>query len=400
MRISLSWRRLLAPRDRELTDAGAAGELVVARSRLVLSALLFVLPIGNILEGPAGPESWLGFGGVGIVVVVSTVVLIAVSRGFRPAWLGFATSLFDVSMVTCLLVTFLAIDPHIAVNSRTTFEVYFLAIGATCLRYDPRICVVAGVVAAAQYGGLVVFTALHWSLNSVAFAPYPYGYFSWASEVSRIVLLLAATILSTTIVERSEELRVISTHDGLTGLYNRSYFTERLREELLRAERYHQAVSVAIIDLDLFKAVNDQWGHHAGDLVLRAVSDCLRDGVRRTDSVARYGGEEFAFMFPEMDVEEALQMLDRLRETIREMTVPVLGDGQTVRTTFSGGIASTVTDGATLEKLMAQADARLLAAKAAGRDRIVTSGVPVQRLEPAVASSSSRRGTATPSQTP
>ncbi|MDQ2667133.1 MAG: GGDEF domain-containing protein [Gemmatimonadota bacterium] len=379
-----SWRRLLAPRDRELTDAGAAGELVVARSRLVLSALLFVLPIGNILEGEAGPETWLGFTGVAIAVVVSVIVLIAVSRGFRPAWLGLATSLFDVSIITCLLVTFLVIDPHIAVNSRTTFEVYFLAIGATCLRYDPRICIVAGVVAAVQYGALVLFTVSHWSLNSAAFAPYPYGYFSWASEVSRLVLLLGATILCTTIVKRSEALRVMSTRDGLTGLYNRTYFTERLREELVRAERYRHSVTVAIIDIDLFKAVNDQWGHHAGDLVLRAVAGCLRDGVRRTDSVARYGGEEFAFLFPETDVDEASQMLDRLREVVRETTVPVLGDGKTVTTTFSGGIASSVSDGATLEELMAHADARLMAAKAAGRDRILTSGMPIERQEVAM----------------
>jgi two-component system cell cycle response regulator len=374
MTIAHSWRRLLAPRDRELTDAGATGELVVARSRMVLSALLFVLPIGNILEGPAGPETWLGFGGVTIAVVVSIVVLMAVHRGFRPAWLGFATSLFDVSMITGLLVTFLAIDPHIAVNSRTTFEVYFLAIGATCLRYDPRICVAAGLAAVLQYGGLVLFTALYWSLNSAAFAPYPYGYFSWASEVSRLVLLAGATILSKTIVERSEHLRVMSTHDSLTGLYNRAYFTERLREELVRAERYGHAVVVAIIDLDLFKNVNDQWGHDAGDVVLRVVSDSLRAGVRRTDSVARYGGEEFAFMFPETDVHEAFQMLERVRDAVRSNAVHIRGDNQAVGTTFSGGVASTDGDGATLELLMRKADARLLAAKAAGRDRIVASG--------------------------
>ena len=374
MTIAHSWRRMLAPRDRELTDAGAAGELVVARSRLVLSALLIVLPVGNILEGSPGPETWLGFGGVAIAIIVSIVVLVAVRRGFRPAWLGFATSLFDVSMITCLLVTFLVIDPHIAVNSRTTFEVYFLAIGATCLRYDPRICVVAGVVAVVQYGTLVLFTAWHWSLNSAAFAPFPYGYFSWASEASRIVLLIGATLLSKTIVERSEELRVMSTHDSLTGLYNRAYFTERLREELTRAERYGQTVVVAIIDLDLFKNVNDQWGHHAGDLVLRSVADLLRAGVRRSDSVARYGGEEFAFMFPETQVDEALQMLERLRDNIRLNAVHIRGDVQTVGTTFSGGVASTVGDGNTLDLLMRQADARLLAAKKAGRDRIVTSG--------------------------
>jgi diguanylate cyclase (GGDEF) domain len=374
MTIDHSWRRLLAPRDRELTDAGATGELVVARSRLVLSALLIVLPVGNILEGAPGLETWLGFGGVAIAVVVSTGVLVAVRRGFRPAWLGFATSLFDVSMITCLLVTFLAIDPHIAVNSRTTFEVYFLAIGATCLRYDPRICVVAGLMAVIQYGALVLFTASHWALNSATFEPFPYGYFSWASEVSRLVLLIGATLLSKTIVERSEELRVMSTHDSLTGLYNRAYFTERLREELVRAERYEHTVVVAIIDLDLFKNVNDQWGHHAGDLVLRSVADSLRAGVRRSDSVARYGGEEFAFMFPETEVEEALQMLERLRDNIRSNAVHIRGDIHTVGTTFSGGVASTAGDGATLELLMHQADARLLAAKAAGRDRIMTSG--------------------------
>jgi diguanylate cyclase (GGDEF)-like protein len=120
--------------------------------------------------------------------------------------------------------------------------------------------------------------------------------------------------------------------------------------------------------------VNDKWGHDAGDVVLRSVSDSLRAGVRRTDSVARYGGEEFAFMFPETDIDEALQMLERLRDNIRSNAVHIRGDSQTVGTTFSGGVASTTSDGATLELLMRQADARLLAAKAGGRDRIVTSG--------------------------
>lgn len=395
-----SWRQWFAPRDRVLTDAGAAGEVVVARARLVVSVMLAALPVMSVLEGPPSAEAVVGFVGVVITVCVSSLVFVAVSRGFRPVWLGFATALVDVSLVTCLLASFLAIDPHITTNSRTTFEVYYLALGATCLRYDPRICLVAGFAAAFQYGALVTVTAFHWSLNSAAFAPFPYGYFSWASEVNRIVLLLGATLLSTTIVARTEKLRVMSTHDGLTGLYNRAYFTERLREELERAERYHQSVSVAIIDLDLFKAVNDQWGHHAGDLVLRAVSDCLRNGIRRSDSLARYGGEEFAFMFPETDVDEALQMLERLRETIRSTTVPILGDGQGVGTTFSGGVASTPSDGFTLERLMAQADARLLVAKAAGRDRIVMSGAMVARSNTPPSASAAQRGSATARRTP
>lgn len=400
MPFALRWRRLLAPRDRELTDAGAAGELVVARARLVLSALLIALPLTSILEGPSAPETMIGFAGVATILAVSALVFYTVRRGFRPTWLGFATSFVDVTLVTCLLASFLAVDPHIAVNSRSTFEVYFLAIGATCLRYDARICLVTGLSAAIQYGALVSLAAMHWTLNSVSYAPYAYGYFSWASEVNRIVLLLGATMLSTTIVARSEELRVMSTHDGLTGLYNRAYFTERLREELLRAERYRHGVSVAIIDLDLFKSVNDQWGHNAGDMVLRGVADCLRNGVRRTDSVARYGGEEFAFMFPETDIDDALLMLERMRQTIRATSVPVAGDRHCVGMTFSGGIASTAADGSTLEELMAQADERLMAAKSAGRDRIVTSGFSRQREGPAMATSASRDGSATAPQTP
>jgi len=126
------WQRLFAPRDRELANAGAEGELLVARARLVMTAVILIVPLMILVEDPAQRENWIGLAAAAVTVLVSVAVLVAVSRGWRPYWLGFVTSLYDVTVISCVLATFLVVGPpHMAVNSRTTFEVYFLAIAAT-----------------------------------------------------------------------------------------------------------------------------------------------------------------------------------------------------------------------------------------------------------------------------
>jgi len=257
------------------------------------------------------------------------------------------------------------------VNSRTTFEIYFLALAATCLRYDQRICLIAGLVATAEYGAIVVYTAHRWDLNADAFAPFPYGTFSWSGTTGRVILLLGMTVLSMTIVSRSERLRVLSTHDVLTSLYNRAYFIERLREELLRANRYSRPLAVAVIDLDHFKHVNDEWGHHAGDAVLREVAQLLRSDMRRTDIVARYGGEEFALIFPETTGVEARLKLDRVRQHLSDAHFDIPRVSREMSITFSGGVAAAPDDGMDVDQLISLADHRLMAAKKAGRDRVL-----------------------------
>ena len=369
---SAYWRRMFAPRDLELADAGVDGELLVARARLVLTSLIVVVPLTVMAEGPTQHENLVGLSAAAITLLASVAMLTAVSRGWRPRWLGFATSLYDVSIISGVLASFLLIGPpHMAVNSRTTFEIYFLAIAATCLRYDPRICIITGLVATVQYGAIVTFTAHHWDLNSDAFAPFIYGMFSWSGELGRVILMLCATILSTTIVTRSERLRVLSTHDVLTAAYNRAYFVERLSEELLRCRRYHRPLAVAIIDLDHFKRVNDGWGHVAGDNVLRSVATLFRDDLRRTDIVARYGGEEFALIFPETTGDEAQAKLDRVLAHLRGAPVEIPKVPGGIQVTFSGGVASAPADGEGVEELISCADARLMAAKQGGRDRVV-----------------------------
>ena len=372
------WRRIFAPRDLELADAGIDGELLVARARLVLTAMIVVVPLTVMAEGPTQQENWVGLGAAAVTLIASIAMVTAVSRGWRPRWLGFATSLYDVTIISCVLASFLLIGPpHMAVNSKTTFEIYFLAIGATCLRYDQRICVITGLVASLEYGLIVVFTARHWSLNSDAFAPFVYGAFSWSAQLGRVILMLCATILSATIVTRSERLRVLSTHDVLTSLYNRAYFVERLHEELLRCRRYHRPLAVAIIDLDHFKRVNDTWGHVAGDHVLRSVAQRFREEMRRTDIVARYGGEEFALIFPETTGEEARAKLERVLAHLRASPIDIPKVAGGIQIAFSGGVASAPADGDDAENLITCADARLMDAKQGGRDRVVGARIAV-----------------------
>jgi diguanylate cyclase (GGDEF)-like protein len=370
--VSDYWRRLLATRDPELIDAGVEGELVVARARVAFTVLILAVPLTVLVEGPDRLENWVGVFAASFTLLLSVAVLAAVSRGWRPRWLGFATSLFDVTIVSSVLASFLLIGPpHMAVNSRTTFEIYFLAIGATCLRYDQRICLIAGLVATAEYGAIVLFTVHHWDLNADGFAPFPYGSFSWSGTTGRLIILLGMTVMCMTIVSRSERLRVLSTHDMLTSLYNRAYFIERLREELLRADRYSRPLAVAMIDLDHFKHVNDEWGHHAGDAVLRGVAQLLRADMRRTDIVARYGGEEFALIFPETTEVEARLKLDRVRQHLADARFDIPRVPREMSISFSGGVAAAPDDGQEAEALIAVADHRLMAAKKGGRDRVL-----------------------------
>jgi diguanylate cyclase (GGDEF)-like protein len=376
------WQRLFAPRNAVLTDAGTAGELLVARARLIFSALILSVPLVSVIREPDKLENWLGTGAATASVLLSAAVLMAVRRGWRPPWLGIATCLYDVTMVSCLLASFLAVGrPYMAANSRVTFEVYFVALAATCLRYDRRVCVITGLVAATEYAMLVLVTAHYLSAHGSTADVFAYGTFSVADEMGRIILLLVATLLSAAIVDRVERLRVLSTHDSLTGLYNRAYFDERLYEELLRARRYNRPLSVALVDVDRFKQVNDQYGHMSGDAVLRAFASHLRDSVRRTDIVARYGGEEFGLILPETTGEDARIKVDRVREEMEASAIQLPRLGRVLHLTFSAGVASLPGDGERIEELVLRADARLLAAKGNGRNRV--HGPPQPATQPA-----------------
>ncbi len=172
-----------------------------------------------------------------------------------------------------------------------------------------------------------------------------------------------------------ERLKRIGLTDPLTGLSNRRYFDQRLREEVIRGVRYGAPLACLLIDIDHFKRVNDSHGHATGDRALRAASACMRAQLRVTDTLARYGGEEFAALLVQTEQNWAGTVAERVRRAVARLEVPD-DDGTLVPLTISIGLASIdPRDSADPEalpmRLLGAADAALYAAKRAGRDRVM-----------------------------
>jgi diguanylate cyclase (GGDEF)-like protein len=166
--------------------------------------------------------------------------------------------------------------------------------------------------------------------------------------------------------QKTVQLHEQATHDGLTGLLNRRMMDETVPRELQRAARYHRDMSLVLLDLDDFKAVNDNLGHKEGDRVLRAFAGCIRKVVRTSDFMYRYGGDEFMILLPETAIKQAEEILRRMDATACPELTTVLG-----RVTFSAGIASYVSD-ASAKDLVKLADDRLYQSKRLGKGHITS----------------------------
>ncbi len=161
----------------------------------------------------------------------------------------------------------------------------------------------------------------------------------------------------------------MSVTDQLTGLNNRRFMDARLEDALVRFSRGVETTSVLMLDVDFFKAVNDQWGHDAGDRVLQEIARRIKANMRAIDVGCRYGGEEFVIVMPGATIEDARQAAERLRAAV-EGSAFEIGQGKPpVKITISGGLAQ-LRDGDTAKRIMARADACLYAAKSAGRNCI------------------------------
>jgi diguanylate cyclase (GGDEF)-like protein len=159
----------------------------------------------------------------------------------------------------------------------------------------------------------------------------------------------------------------LSTTDGLTQIANHRAFQDRLRDEFRRAQRYDDPLALILIDLDHFKRVNDQYGHQAGDEVLRGFSGVLREAVRETDFVARYGGEEFAVLLPKTHLAGALTVAERICSGLKALRVGPWA----IRVTASFGVSSFPGRQVnTSEQLVKTADDALFRSKHEGRDKI------------------------------
>lgn len=164
-----------------------------------------------------------------------------------------------------------------------------------------------------------------------------------------------------------ERLKILSITDDLTQLYNSRHFHGQIVVEVERVNRYHHPLSLLLLDVDLFKSINDRFGHLNGDLVLAHIGSLLKLSLRAMDSAYRYGGEEFAVILPVTTGEEAIVVAERIRLKIEKCPV-TLDDGRTVPVTLSVGIAEHV-PGETAAHLIRRADEALYRSKDGGRNR-------------------------------
>jgi two-component system, cell cycle response regulator len=268
-------------------------------------------------------------------------------------------------------------------NSDTTFKVL-----AEMLREGILVINVEGVVC---YANPASCKLLRRTVDQLV--GFPFGYPASAGDDAEITILrpdgrrrtltirastiklngmpvLLASLRDITEQRRMQlELEDLATHDGLTGLYNHRSFYATLTTEIQRTQRYKESLSLLMLDIDLFKQVNDNYGHLVGDAILIALSNHIMGLVRVIDSVCRYGGEEFMVILPQTGIEGAMIVAEGIRKGI-ELHDFDIGEGRRISVTVSIGIASYPDHQKNAVGLVAAADAALYIAKNEGRNSI------------------------------
>ena len=198
--------------------------------------------------------------------------------------------------------------------------------------------------------------------------------------VARLGAFLFVTYFVSALRRSLEQERAAARTDALTGALNRRSFFEAAEMEIKRARRHRHPFTVAYLDIDDFKELNDRFGHTAGDAALRALTDTIRGGIREIDSVARLGGDEFVLLMPETDDAAARAVVARVRQSLARAAAenrwPI---------SFSVGVVTWTTPPRTVDAMIKQADDTMYEVKNTGKNRIAhlkISGEPVPEAEP------------------
>jgi diguanylate cyclase (GGDEF)-like protein len=197
--------------------------------------------------------------------------------------------------------------------------------------------------------------------GAVDYVTKPFNSFELLARVKTHVELKTSRDL---LKEQNELLQKLSITDRMTGLYNHQYIIDSLSKRIAESKRYKQPLSVAMIDIDFFKKINDGHGHAFGDHVLIKISSIIEDIIRKTDMVGRYGGEEFLIIFTYTDLKNALKVTERIRESIEKQK----WDKPKLKITVSGGIDQLKDEDAS--EIIIKTDNLLYKAKENGRNRI------------------------------
>ena len=186
-----------------------------------------------------------------------------------------------------------------------------------------------------------------------------------------------------TIVEQKtimEKIQIDAKLDSLTKLANRGAFDESLKKEFERTKRYGSTLSLAMIDIDFFKKVNDRYGHIAGDKTLQAIAKLLREQTRVNDFVSRFGGEEFAVLLPQTSADKTQSVMEKIRKNVQASHI--MYDGSKIKVTISIGVGEIDLPSETMESLIKKVDAALYRAKESGRNRVVVETKKQPAIDP------------------
>ena len=233
-----------------------------------------------------------------------------------------------------------------------------LIVGAGALLVAPRIALILAILATAAYLAAGMF---------VNAEPRTESLIQMAVNLTGLYLLayIGASIGREQRRARDAAIRM-STVDALTGLYNRAFFFTALDREIARGDRSGRAFCLVMLDLDDLKAINDRYGHVAGDQVLRNVADVVRGGVRKIDVAARYGGDEFVALLPETDPTGGWVLAEKIRLTVAEQAI----GGVEPQPTVSVGVVSYPADGRSADALLVSADRAMYSSKRGGKNRV------------------------------
>jgi diguanylate cyclase (GGDEF)-like protein len=378
------WRRIQGHWN-DLVGSRAEDELLVASDRSAgnpgLLILAFLAAIGAMAVVTGVRDRVDSFGTlmalVGAAVGFEVISQMVERRRPRLHWLiQLKVAFFAVGIGAAIWVSVRSPDAVAYTRHPIVFLIYLLLITTAGLRDEPRLPLGAGLYA------LLSYVAVGLTVPGVAAESGPVKAaallrdFDGTAMISHSLMLICTTAMAVASARRGQAVRRLSLRDGLTGLANRQVFEACLSSEAERARRSGQPLSVAMIDVDFFKSLNDTYGHAFGDEVLRWIARRLRESFRSTDLVARYGGEEFVVVFVDSSDDRLVARLDALRERIASTVFHPGQSAESVRVTVSVGVGCWPADAPNVRAALAVADERLYLAKGAGRNRVVAESPP------------------------
>jgi diguanylate cyclase (GGDEF)-like protein len=319
-------------------------------------------------------------GAIYVVLGIAGLLVLLVHDVLPSTALGPGKLILEGSGAIALVTVLLALTG--GVDSPFFFG-YYLILAATALVVRGRATFVVAAGISAVYA--VAIVAL----------PQPLGSEQLLRLAFNVVSLWLLAYLASVVAREQRRTRdaavKLSLFDPLTRLHNRNYFFAAMEAEIQRAARTDRRFCLLMIDLDDLKPINDTFGHHYGDRMIRAVAESIRAGIRTIDTAARFGGDEFVVLLPETDPTGGFIVAEKIRRAISNIRLDA--NGQPVRTSASIGVVAYPDDGQTADQLMITADATMYESKRRGKNR-VGGRAPNVRVRQAAAPSAARTGTA------